>query len=188
MEIEIVDSGGRLSIPISLIYALLRRGYAKLKGRYMVIAQECVSLFTDIKLGLNDIVPEVGFCPSEEPSIIDVDDVLKDVCLEVYRYFEDRCAACVIKVYSVVEEMWLIDEETLVELFNIARDHRLPLEWSTGSIVLTTCPENYGEAYRELKPGDYIKGLEKLRKALTKLSKHHLVLRAGKVVSSSLDT
>lgn len=173
MEIEVIDPNGNLSVPLSLIYILLRYGHAKLKGRYVIVTQEYAHLLADLKLRPDDAVPEVRFCPSDEPKAVDVNDVFKDFCVKVYKYFGDRCAACVIKVYSVVEDMWLVDEEKLVRIFDIAKDHQLPLEWSTGSIILTTCPENYDEAYRKLRPGDYVKGLEKLKKALAELTKYY---------------
>ncbi len=164
MEIEILNERGDLVVPLTLVYALLRRGLAKLSGRKMIILDPQAA--ASIKLDPDDIVPEIGFCPAGEPEIIDIEDeVLNEVCMELYKYFEDRCAACAIKVYSTVGETWLVDEKTLIEILRVAKELYLPIEWSRGNIVYTTCPEDYNRAREELKPGDYVKGIEKLREA-----------------------
>ncbi len=164
-----MDSNNNLAIPISLIYMLLRSGIAKLRGRSLVVSEDIST--AKLRLEASDIIPEVKFCPEEMPSIIDVDDVLKNMCVMVYKYFEDRCAACAIKVFSILGNEWLVDERALVKLFEIARDFNLPLQWSMGCIILTTCPEDYGEVREQLKPGDYIKGLDRIRRALLELQK-----------------
>ena len=164
MEIEILNERGDLVVPLTLVYALLRRGLAKLSGRKMIILDPQAA--ASIKLDPDDIVPEIGFCPAGEPEIIEIEDeVLNEVCMELYKYFEDRCAACAIKVYSTVGETWLVDEKTLIEILRVAKELYLPIEWSRGNIVYTTCPEDYNRAREELKPGDYVKGIEKLREA-----------------------
>ena len=167
MEVEIIDENGDLVLPISAVYALLRRRQCSLRGRYLV-AQEGPCMLSVLSLDEGDIVPEVRFCPAGEPKVITYGGVLGRVCIEVYKYFEDRCAACAIKVFSILGEEWLIDEGTLVELLRTAKDHNLPIEWSKGCIVLTSCPEDYSIAKEQLKTGDYLKGLQRLEEAITK--------------------
>ena len=153
---RIVDGEGNLLIPPSLLYTLLKHG-ARFEGPYLLVEELPKRL---------EEVPTVRFCPSTEIVPIDTDDpVLSSVCYDLYRYFEDRCAACAVKVYSVLGETWLCSEEVLIRLLDVARRYGLPVEWSRGNIVFTTCPEDYSRASRELRPGDYVKGLELLRRA-----------------------
>lgn len=167
MEVEIIDENGDLVLPISALYALLRRKLCSLRGRYLVArGGPCIPSMLSLDEG--DRVPEVSFCPAGEPDIVTYGGVLGRVCIEVYKYFEDRCAACAVKVFSILGEEWLIDEDTLIELLSTARDYSLPVEWSKGCIVLTTCPEDYSVAKEQLKTGDYIKGLQRLEEAITK--------------------
>ncbi len=168
IEIEIIGEDGSLKIPLSLLYALLRRNLIELRDRKALISREAMNM----ELSLSDIVPEVGFCPSGEPEPIEVEDeILSSICTELYKYFEDRCAACAIKVFSTLGNQWLVDPETIITILDIAKEYHLPVEWSRGNIVLTTCPEDYDKAYKTLKPGAYIDGLKRLREAVMKLSK-----------------
>jgi len=167
-RIEFIDSNGNIKYPLSLLYVLLKSGIAYIDGRHIVIKSD-LSNIDSIWLRYKGIVPEVNFCPSGSPEVLDVNDILKDICIEVYKYFEDRCAACAIKVYSILGETWFIGEEKLLKILDIAIEYQFPIEWSKGNIVLTTCPEDYETAKNMLRPGDYIKGLERLRKALQKL-------------------
>jgi len=159
---RIVDDKGNLLIPPSLLYTLLKHG-ARLEGPFIVVE----------KLpGAMEEVPTVRFCPSTEIRPIDTDDpVLRSVCYDLYRYFEDRCAACAVKVYSVLGSTWLYSEDVVTKLLDVARKYGLPVEWSRGNIVFTTCPEDYSEAYRRLRPGDYVKGLELLRRACLEIGR-----------------
>lgn len=164
MEIEILGEDGELRVPITLLYVVLREGCGRLVGRKLVV--------TDVEklVGLQSVsetIPEVEFCPSGEPQpLYDVDEVLAQVCTEVYRYFPgdegSRCAACAVKVYSILGDMWLVNEDQLVKLLEIAKRYGLPIEWSKGNIVYTTCPPDYRDAL-SWEPGSYVKGLEKLR-------------------------
>lgn len=166
MELEIVDENGGLKIPVTLLYLILKAECGKLSGRKLVITDptKLVSLQHS-----SETVPEVEFCPSGEPQpLYDVDDLLAQACTEVYRYFPgdetSRCAACAVKVYSTLGEVWLVSEEQLVKLLEIARKYDLPIEWSKGNVVYTTCPPDYRDALG-WEPGSYVKGLERLREA-----------------------
>ncbi len=165
-RIELIDSNGDLRYPLTLLYILMKHGIAHIDGRY-IIMKSTPDYIGNIEVEHKEIVPEVGFCPSGSPEVLDVDNIFRDICIEVYKYFEDRCAACAIKVYSILGEMWLVSEEELLKILDIAIEHHLPIEWFRGNIVITTCPESFEDA-KMLKPGDYIKGLEKLRNALQK--------------------
>lgn len=170
--VEVVDENGNLKIPVALLYALLRRG-AKLSGRRLEVDP---TRLLELSSGVppEEMIPEVLFCPSGEPQPIDVDpeDVLGQVCADVYRYFPgdetSRCAACAVKVYSSLGETWLVDEGSLIKILELARDENLPIEWSRGNVVYTTCPPDYRDAVH-YPPGSYREGLEKLRRALRKL-------------------
>ena len=159
---RIVDDSGNLMIPPSLLYTLLKHG-AKLEGPYILV--------NVIPQNVSE-VPTVRFCPSGEVQPLEVDDpVLLGVCYELYRYFEDRCAACAVKVYSVLGRMWMYPEDIVIKLLEVAKKYNLPIEWSRGNIVFTTCPEDYTQAREMLKPGDYVKGLELLRRACTEIGR-----------------
>jgi len=172
VSLEIIDENGNLKVPLALLYALLRRG-AKMKGRYLEVEP---SKLMELSTGVSpeEMVPEVLFCPSGEPQPIDVDpdDVLAQVCTDVYRYFPgdetSKCAACAVKVYSTLGDTWFVDEEGLMKILEIAREENLPIEWSKGNVVYTTCPPDYRDAVG-YPPGSYREGLERLRKALRKL-------------------
>lgn len=174
LRIEVVDDVGNLKIPLPILYALLRRGVAKLSGRYLELDPSGLALIKSGAITEEDLVPEVEFCPSGEPQPIDVDpsDPLAEVCADVYRYFPgdetSRCAACAIKVYSALGEMWLVSEQELVKILEIAKKHGLPIEWNRGNVVYTTCPPDYRDA-QHYPPGAYRQGLERLRKAVEEL-------------------
>ncbi len=175
-KIEALDENGNLRIPVALLYALLRRGAAKLSGRFLEIEDPKALQEAASSLGPDDLVPEVEFCPSGEPQPIDLDpdDVLSRVCSDVYRYFpgdeSSKCAACAIKVYSSLGEVWLVDEGQLVEILRIAKEENLPIEWNRGNVVYTTCPPDYRDA-QHYPPGSYREGLERLRRAAQRLEK-----------------
>ncbi len=172
VRIEVVDESGNLRVPLALLYALLRRG-ARLCGRSLEVDPSAVQQLAS-GLSPEDMVPEVEFCPSGEPQPIDLDpdDVLSQVCTDVYRYFpgdeSSRCAACAIKVYSTLGETWLVSEEQLIKILEVAREENLPIEWNRGNVVYTTCPPDYRDA-QNYPPGSYREGLEKLRKAARRL-------------------
>jgi len=174
LRIEVVDDVGNLKVPLPILYALLRRGAAKLSGRYLEITSEGIELLRNRSITEEDMVPEVEFCPSGEPQPLDVDpdDPLAEVCADVYRYFpgdeSSRCAACAIKVYSALGETWLVSEKELVKILEVAKKYGLPIEWNRGNVVYTTCPPDYRDA-QHYPPGSYREGLEKLRQAAREL-------------------
>lgn len=163
-KFKVVDNGD-LRISLTLLYLLLRRG-ALLRGPFLYLDIQQ----TDIEKFFNDVlssespgIPTVDFCPHDEPiRIHDVDDILGQLCLEVYRYFNDRCVACVMKVYSVLSENWLVSEELLIKIFEKIIKYGLSAEFNNGSIVVTTCPTNYEDASK-LLPGTYVDGINMLK-------------------------
>ncbi|MEM0505573.1 MAG: hypothetical protein QXH57_05140 [Sulfolobales archaeon] len=163
-KFKVVDNGD-LTINLTLLYILLRKG-ALLRGPFLYLDVQP----TDIEKLLNEVlnssgpkIPTVNFCPHDEPiRIYDVDDVLGQLCLEVYRYFNDRCLACAIKVYSILSENWLVSEELLIKIFEKIIKYELPAEFNNGSIVVTTCPTNYEDASK-LIPGAYVDGINMLK-------------------------
>ncbi len=164
-RIEVLE-GGELKVSLTLLYLLLRRG-GLLRGPYLHVKTESASieeLINDVLTHKDVDVPSVNFCPSDEPvRLYGIDDVLGELCSEVYTYFNDRCAACVIKVFSVLSESWLVSEEFLVKLFQHAIKHGLPAEFFNGNIILTTCPANYEDASK-LPPGSYLNGINVLKR------------------------
>lgn len=163
-RIKVVENG-ELTINLTLLYLLLKRG-ALLRGSYLYITTELASIEEFIKVILNhkdNDIPMVNFCPSDEPVIVyDVDSKLGELCSEIYKYFDDRCAACVIKVYSILLDSWLFDESSLVRLFETIIRYSLPTIFNNGSLVVTTCPDSYEDASR-LDRGAYVKGIDLLR-------------------------
>lgn len=166
LRIRVIDSDGRALQRLTLIYAILRRRIGYLEGPYLVVRAVSVSI-DDIAFTEDDYIPEVTFCPSDEPEELDGEE-LREVCIEVYKYFSGKCAACAIKVYSIVAEEWLVSEGDLIKVFEVSKKYGLPLEFSYGNLILTTCPESY-ELARNLPPGSYVRGVEKLREAVNDL-------------------
>ncbi len=164
-KIKVIENGG-LAINLTLLYLLLKRG-ALLRGPYLYVNTELTSIDELINVILNhkDVdVPTINFCPSDEPTMIyEVDSLLARLCSEVYKYFDDRCAACVVKVYSILFESWLFDEVSLIRLFEAIIRYGLPTEFSNGSLVITTCPANYEDVSR-LAHGTYVEGIDLLKR------------------------
>jgi hypothetical protein len=151
-----VISDGELTIDLTLFYLLLKVG-GVLRGQYIYVesrgesVDELLSSLESLKVSK---VPTVGFCPAEEPRRLEGVDVLKDFCLELYEYLEGRCVACVVKVYSLIYNEWLVGEEKLMKIFELSIKFNLPLYFNNGSIVITTCPSTYEEVQR-LPPNAY---------------------------------
>lgn len=142
-EVKILSEDGELLISLGQLYAALKRG-AKFKKQYMIIEGELIE----------EEVPEVDFCPSEEDIkniIINNNDPLSNVCSEVYRYYHDKCAACAIKAFSILLNDWIIDERKLLKIFEVAKSWDLKLEWKNGSIVLTKCTSLWSEALNTIR-------------------------------------
>ncbi len=133
VKLRIVDDEGELLITLGQLYTLLKRGI-KFEGPYAEVEGEVEE----------EEVPEVEFCPSEE----DIAEVPKtaselNLCTEVYKYYGDKCAACAIKVYSIVMSEWVLDLNMLRKIFEISKKYDLKLEWRCGSIVLTHCSDSW---------------------------------------------
>ncbi|MCX8185916.1 MAG: hypothetical protein N3G48_02265 [Sulfolobales archaeon] len=162
---------GELKINLTLLYLLIKSG-ANLDGPYLYVEGDP----TTINYVLNGLsrykdfeVPSIDFCPSDEPiRVYDVDEVLKDFCIEVYRYFNDRCSACAIKVYSIISESWLFSKEALIKLFEAIINHHLPTQFNSGCLVVAACPSSYEDASK-LMPGAYLDGIELLRRFINDL-------------------
>jgi len=137
-KIKVLDEYGELLITLGQLYAALKNG-AKLEGHYMVFEGELVE----------EEVPEVEFCPSNEDIkfiVTSNEDPLSRICSETYKYFRDRCAACAIKVFSVLLNDWVINEDELLKIFEVSKKWDLKLEWRNGSIVLTRCEDSWSKA------------------------------------------
>lgn len=173
LRLPLIEKDGSIRISLSTLYALLRRGLAKLDGPYLVLDPRAVEILSK-SLSQEDLVPEAEFCPPGEPQPLDLDpdDVLAQACSDVYRYFPgdetSRCAACAVKVYATIGDQWLVTEEQLVKLLELAKEFNTPLEWSKGNIVYTTCPPDYRDA-KDYPPGSYVEGLKLLRKVAEKI-------------------
>ncbi|MEM2444716.1 MAG: hypothetical protein QW596_02300 [Sulfolobales archaeon] len=156
---------GELKISLTLFYILLKNG-ASLRGPYLYIGGRETNLnhiVNELSRVKDFEIPSINFCPSDEPvRIHNIDEVLGDLCTEIYRYFNDRCSACVIKVYSLISESWLINENDLIRLFEVIASYHLPTQFINGCIVITTCPANYEDA-NKLLPGTYLQGINLLR-------------------------
>jgi hypothetical protein len=155
-----VISDGELTIDLTLFYLLLKVG-GVLRGQYIYVesggksVDELLSVVRGLKTSK---VPTVGFCPAEEPKRLECVDALKNFCLELYEYLGGRCVACVIKVYSLIYDEWLVSEERLMKIFELSIKFNLPLYFNNGSIVITTCPSTYEEVVK-LPTNAYVDGL-----------------------------
>lgn len=163
-KFKVIDNGD-LRINLTLLYLLLRMG-AFLRGPFLYLDIRPANIekfFNEVLNSEGPGIPTVDFCPHDEPvRIYDIDDMLGQLCLEIYKYFNDRCVACVIKVYSILSENWLVNEELLLKIFEKIIKYGLSAEFNNGSIIVTTCPTSYEDASK-LPSGAYVEGINILK-------------------------
>ncbi len=168
--IRVLDEDGNLTIDLTAFYILLKYGLARLYGPNMIIdGSDLIRAYNCLKRTTMPRLPTIDYCPSDEPiKIHDLSDELSNLCTEVYRFLNDKCAACVIKVYSLAANEWLIDSKELVKLLDLSIEYNLSVEFRRGCIILSSCPSSYEEVNNSYS---YVDGLKVLKRALTHLNK-----------------